>query len=171
LLEPNLAYLCLGSNLQPELYLPMAAARLSELGQVCAASRVYQSRPMGRLDQPDFLNAAVLLRTSLSAAALRQALRQIEARLGRIRGHDRNAPRTIDIDLSLFNHEVLTVGRRRIPDPDLLTRAFVAVPVAELDPDYCHPLTGEPLRAIAARLAQTTALHVRDDVQLLATAG
>ncbi len=169
--EPNLAYLSLGSNLQPERYLPGAVARLSELGQVCAVSRVYQSQPVGRLDQPDFLNAAVLLRTALSAGALRQALRQLEAQLGRVRGQDPNAPRTIDIDLSLFNHEVLAVGRRRIPDPDLLTRAFVAAPLAELDPDYRHPLTGETLRAIAGRLTRTTALRVRDDVHLLSAAG
>ncbi|MBI4770850.1 MAG: 2-amino-4-hydroxy-6-hydroxymethyldihydropteridine diphosphokinase, partial [Chloroflexi bacterium] len=78
---------------------------------------------------------------------------------------------TIDIDLSLFNHEVLAVGRRRIPDPDLLTRAFVAAPLAELDPDYRHPLTGETLRAIAGRLTRTTALRVRDDVHLLSAAG
>ncbi len=76
---------------------------------------------MGFADQPDYLNAAVLLETSLSAQQLREtAIATVEATLGRVRSENRNAPRTIDIDIMLFNRDVLRVGRRRIPDPEVL---------------------------------------------------
>ena len=83
----------------------------------------------------------MLLETELSAQAFCvDAVPAVERRLGRVRDpHDKHAPRTIDVDLSLFNRDVLTVGHRKIPDPEILTRAFVAVPLAELDPEYILP--------------------------------
>ena len=162
------AYIGLGSNVEPQRYLAEAVVRLSTLGEVAAVSGVYESAAVGDAGQPNFLNAAVLLRTKLSAARLCDALRDIEVQLDRVRDpHNRNAPRTIDLDLVLFDDAVLTIGHRRIPDPDILARAFLAVPLAELDPDVLHPETGEPLTAIAERVRKTgTALHARPDVNL-----
>jgi 2-amino-4-hydroxy-6-hydroxymethyldihydropteridine diphosphokinase len=170
----NRAYLSLGSNIQAEIHLPAAVGMLSKVGRVLAVSRVWESAPFreskasGDDGAQNFLNAAVLLETLLSARALcLDAVPTLEARLGRVRDpHDKNAPRTIDVDLSLFNRDVLTVGHRSIPDPDILTRAFVAVPLAEVDPDYLHPTADRTLAQIAAELAPTFSLRLRSDVAL-----
>ncbi len=148
----NRAYLSLGSNIAPERNLQAAVRRLADFGRILAVSTVWESRPVGFADQPDYLNAALLLETPLSAQELRErAITAVEAELGRVRTENRNAPRTIDIDIMLFNRDVLRVGSRRIPDPEVLERPFVAIPLAEIAPDYVHPETGETLAAIAAR--------------------
>ncbi len=169
----NLAYLLLGSNIEPERNLPAAVAHLNRFGHVRAASTVWQTAPVGRADQPDYLNAAVLLETPLSAQELQErAIPFIEGVLGRVRTADKDAPRTIDVDILLFNHEVLSLGRRHIPSPEILERPFVALLLAEIAPGYVHPEIGQTLRQIAARFAGETAdMHKRQDVTLLTTAG
>ena len=162
----NLAYLSLGSNIEPERNLPLAVAHLARFGRVRAVSSVWESAPAGLTEQPNFLNAAVLLETSLEAQVLReQAIAQVEMALGRIRTENKNAPRTIDIDIMLFNHDVLQVGRRHIPDPEILERPFVAIPLAEIDPDYVHPETGQTLKQIAQPL-QRGGITLRSEVIL-----
>jgi len=166
---PARAYLSLGSNIDPEVHLPAAVRELSHYGRVVRTSRVWQTPPVGFAGQSDYLNAAVLLETPLSPADLRDnAIDAIERRLGRVRDPQNvNAPRTIDIDIVLYNRDVIVVGNRRIPHPDLLTRAFVAIPVAELDPEARHPETGQTLAEIAAALrAGVPEMHPRPDVQL-----
>jgi 2-amino-4-hydroxy-6-hydroxymethyldihydropteridine diphosphokinase len=167
--QTNRVYLSLGSNIEPEHHLPAAVVQLARFGRVRAVSTVWQTAPMGFSDQPDFLNAAVLLETTRSAQALREKIiPQIEERLGRVRTENKNGPRTIDIDIMLFNQDVLSLGQRRIPDPEVLERPFVAIPLAEIDPDYVHPETGQSLRRIAERFtAFGNAMRQRDDVVLL----
>ena len=166
---PNRAYLSLGSNIEPERNLPAAVDWLGRWGCIQAVSTVWESAPLGFADQPNFLNAAVLLETGLSAQALRQeAIASVETALGRVRSANKNAPRTIDIDIMLFNHDILQVGQRHIPSPEVLERPFVAVPLAEIAPDYVHPEIGQPLRQIAGRFdLAATGMHQRDDVTLI----
>jgi 2-amino-4-hydroxy-6-hydroxymethyldihydropteridine diphosphokinase len=165
---PNLAYLSLGSNIEPERNLPAAVAQLARFGRIRAVSTVWQTAPIGFTDQPDFLNAVVLLETPLSVRALReQAIAQIERSLNRVRTADKNAPRTIDIDIMLFNHKVLSLGGRRIPDPEVLERPFVAIPLAEIAPDYVHPQTGQTLEQIAGQFDRhSTGMYPRHDIVL-----
>ena len=164
----NLAYMSLGSNIDPEHNLPKAVVQLTRFGRVKAASSVWQTAAVGFTEQPDFLNAAVLLETELSANLLRrQAIPQIENSLGRVRTENKNGPRTIDIDIMLFNHDVFSIGNRRIPDPELLERCFVAIPMAEIEPDYVHPEENVTLAEIARRFNPATeAIKRRDDVEL-----
>lgn len=163
-----MAYLSLGSNIKPERNLKAAVQKLARFGNIRALSAVWESPPAGFADQPNFLNAAVLLETALSAKALREtAIASIEAGMGRVRTKNKNAPRTIDIDIMLFNRDVLTVGRRRIPDAEVRERPFVAIPLAEIAPDYVHPETGETLRQIAQRFDPAAiGMRRRDDVVL-----
>lgn len=162
--RPNLAYLSLGSNIEPEHHLRAAVAQLARFGRVRAVSSVWQSAPVGLADQPDFLNAAVILETPLSAQALReQVIPLIEHDLGRVRTENKNIPRTIDIDIMLFNEEKSSLGRRRIPDPEVLERPFVAIPLAEIAPDYVHPEDGETLKQIGARFDPSSAGMIRRD--------
>jgi len=165
----NRAYLTLGSNIAPAENLPAAVRHLATYGTIRGISRVWETVPVGFADQPDFLNAALLLETPLSAHDLRLcAIAEIEQTLHRVRDpHNRNAPRTIDIDIALFNRDVLTIEHRRIPDPDLLERSFLAIPLAELDPDYVHPQTGLTLARIAAGFeTDAGVMRLRDDILL-----
>ncbi len=166
---PNRAYLSLGSNIEPERNLAAAVDWLGHWGHVRAVSTVWESAPLGFADQPNFLNAVALLETGLSAQGLRQeAITSIETALGRVRTANKNAPRTIDIDIMLFNHDVLQVGQRRIPSPEVLERPFVAIPLAEIAPDYVHPEIGQTLRQIAGRFDPAAAgMRRRDDITLV----
>jgi dihydroneopterin aldolase/2-amino-4-hydroxy-6-hydroxymethyldihydropteridine diphosphokinase len=163
----NRAFISLGSNIEPERNLPEAVRRLAARCRVLAVSPVYESAPVGAgTEQSSFLNAAVLVETDLSAADLKEkVLRAIEGDMGRVRTEDRYAPRTIDLDISLFNHEVLEVGQRHIPDPEILALPHVARPLADLAPDYRHPETGQSLLEIAWSLPEG-ALVPRPDLTL-----
>jgi len=160
------AFISLGSNINPEAHLPTAARALGILGQVLGFSKVYRNPAVGGQAQPDFLNAAALVDTGLDALEVRRTLRDIEASLGRERTDDRYAPRVIDLDLCLYGATVLNTPDFRLPDPDILTRACLAVPLAELYPGFLHPVTGDTLACIAHRLRPTTSLTERPDVVL-----
>jgi len=154
----NRVFIVLGSNIDKEENLPRAVRILSKMCRVAAISPVYETVPVGLLDQPNFFNAAVLVHTPMSPIQFKEeVLSKIERRLQRQRTTDENAPRTIDADIVLFNDQVFDYSRpggrrRRVPDPDLLKFAHVAVPMADLAPDMPHPETGESLAAIAGRL-------------------
>jgi 2-amino-4-hydroxy-6-hydroxymethyldihydropteridine diphosphokinase len=107
---------------------------------------------VGPPGQPEFANAAALLYWSGDPSALRERLRSLEAALGRSRGVDRYAPRTIDLDLVFHGTGVYETEGLRLPDPDLAHQAYLAVPAAEVAPAWVHPDTGETLQEIAARL-------------------
>jgi 2-amino-4-hydroxy-6-hydroxymethyldihydropteridine diphosphokinase len=164
----NRAYLSLGSNIEPERNLPAAVELLRGYGRVSAVSTVWETPPLGSAEQANFLNAVLLLETELSAQKLREkAIPAIEAELGRVRTADKNAARTIDLDIMLFNEAGLQLGRRHIPDPEILERPFVAIPLAEIAPGYVHPETGQTLRAIAAQFDPlASGMKKREDVVL-----
>jgi 2-amino-4-hydroxy-6-hydroxymethyldihydropteridine diphosphokinase len=162
----NRAFVALGSNIRPEQNLREAMRRLASHCSVLAVSPVYETQPVGTIDQPNFLNAAACIETDLDAAALKkEVLEPIENELKRVRTADKNAPRTIDLDITLFNEEVLDVRGRHIPDPDLLRYAHVAIPIADLAPQYRHPETGQTLEQIAKSLPDA-GLRRRPDVRL-----
>ena len=146
------------TNINKEFNLPQAVAMLRGLCQVKKLSSVYETVPMGLKEQPNFFNMAVLIETDLDPCQIKQQIIQpIEVELQRERQADKNAPRTIDLDIVLYNDEVFDYvpgnGRvHHLPDPDILRFAHVAVPVAELAPDKLHPETGQPLSKIATQL-------------------
>lgn len=138
-------YLSLGTNEGDRLALLRAAvARLAELGPVTASS-VYETAPVGLTDQPDFWNIAVRLETDLAPHDLLAATQRIEADLGRVRTV-RWGPRTIDIDIVLFDQLVLDTATLTIPHPRLHERLFVLVPLLELWPGAALP-AGSPAGA------------------------
>lgn len=157
----NRAFISLGSNVNKEHNLPAAISLLGGMCRLVAVSTVFETVPVGLKEQPNFFNAAVLLETSLTAQGLKKnVLAEVERRLKRMRQADRNAPRTIDADLALFNDDVLVYDGHTVPDPDIVRFAHVAVPIADIAPDLAHPLTGEPMAALAARLmAEATAAN------------
>jgi len=160
----ELAFISIGSNLDPEHNLPRAIERLRQLGRLRGISGVYQNPAIGGLSQPDYLNAAVLLEVDLSPDELRTELRTIEADQGRVRTADKYAPRTIDLDLALFGDRVLSGSDYQIPDPELTRLAHLAIPLAELAPEYRHPKLDGTLRQIADRLRSRSKLVRRSEL-------
>lgn len=149
-------FIGLGSNIEPEVNLWRAVdmLRTHPAVHLVGASSVYRTAPVGRSDQPAFLNAVVEVRTALAPAALKATvLGEIERALGRIRTEDRYGPRTIDLDILLYDYQILDFTGRHIPDPDIALQPHVAIPLAEVAPYYVHPETEEPLVEIAARLS------------------
>lgn len=176
----NRIFISLGSNIEKEKNMPLAVQMLGEICRIVAVSNVYETVPVGLLDQPNFFNAAVLIETDLCPVELKaEVLSILEERLGRLRTSDKNAPRTVDADMVLCNDEVFEYvhddGRRRhVPDPDLLRFPHVAVPISELDSDMRHPETHELLTDLAQRLTAETVqklgclpLWKRPDIQLV----
>lgn len=158
----------LGSNIDKDRNLPAAVELLARATEVIAVSPVYETVPVGLREQPHFLNAAILLMTRQTAAELKDGLlAEIERALRRERTANRNAPRTIDLDIALYDDAVFDYtpadGRpRHVPDPDLLRFPHCLTPVADLLPDLPHPETAERLRAMADRvLVDYTAAHGR----------
>ena len=140
----NTAYIALGANLgDPKATVLAAFAALANLpeSRVARCSSLYRTAPVGILSQPDFVNAIVLLETTLAPEALLDALLDIEARFGRIR-RERNGPRTLDLDLLLYDDIELDLPRLTLPHPRLHLRAFVLLPLAEVAPDLAIPRRG-----------------------------
>jgi 2-amino-4-hydroxy-6-hydroxymethyldihydropteridine diphosphokinase len=170
----NRAFLSLGSNIHPAENLPAAVRLLAVYGRVAAVSQVWQSIPFGFAEQPDFLNAAVLLETPLSLEELiSEAIPAVERQLQRERDPaNKNGPRTIDIDVSIFNDDVRRVLGKTLPDPALRSRLFVAQPLADLDPQQVDPATGESLQRISERLWEVEGpLTLRSDILLPGASG
>lgn len=163
---PEVALISIGSNIDPENNLPLAARRLKELGSIIGFSNVYQNPAVGPTPQPDFLNAVAMIETDMSVDKIRNILRGIEADLGRLRTDDKFAPRPIDLDLCLLGDQIVETPELRLPDPDILTCAHLAVPMAELIPNYLFPLTSESIRTIADRLLPEAKLSPRLDIKL-----
>jgi len=148
------AYLTLGSNVEAARNYPAAVRLLRTLGTVAEISPVYETVPVGMRGAANFLNGAVLLRTDLDPVVLKSRLRlDVEEVLGRQRPIDGTwAPRTIDVDIALWDDLVGEILGRRVPDPDIVRYLHVARPLADLAPGLVHPVDGRTLAAIAAAL-------------------
>ena len=162
----NRALVALGSNINPEHNMREAVRRLALHCRLVAVSPVYVTAPVGNTDQPSFLNAAASIETDLAAAELKaRVLRVIEEELGRVRTEDKNAPRTIDLDIALFVGPDLDSSSGVFWSPDILKYAHVAVPLAGIAPQMRHPVTGQTLAEIA-RSFPSSGLVPRPDVVL-----
>ncbi|HKH22626.1 MAG TPA: 2-amino-4-hydroxy-6-hydroxymethyldihydropteridine diphosphokinase [Solirubrobacterales bacterium] len=149
-------YLGLGSNVgDRESHLRGAIEDLREHGvEVEAVSSLYETEPVGEiLDQPDFLNAAVRIRTTLAPEDLLDLCKAIEVEHGRAFGGPRHGPRPIDIDLLLLGDVELSTERLTLPHPQVTSRRFVLAPLLELDPGLRLP-AGTELRAALEGLGE-----------------
>jgi 2-amino-4-hydroxy-6-hydroxymethyldihydropteridine diphosphokinase len=138
----RIGYLGLGSNVgDRESHLRAAIESLRERGvEIEAASSTYETEPVGEvLDQPDFLNAAIRIRTWLQPGPLLEVCKAIEAERGRMLATSRHSPRPLDIDLLLLGDLELTTERLTLPHPEVTSRRFVLAPLLELDPGLALP--------------------------------
>ena len=149
------AYVGLGANLgDRETTIRRAVELLADtVGvEVLAVSALRETDPVGVEDQPRFLNGAAALETTLEPRAVLEALLGIERVLGRVRDGLRFGPRTIDLDLLLFGDETIDLPDLKVPHPELPRRAFVLVPLVEVDPHAVHPVLGLTMRDLLSKL-------------------
>ena len=153
--SPACAAIALGSNLgDRQQHLRTAIDRIGALGRVTSLSTFHDTAPVGLLDQPRFLNAALLLETALPPLDLLRALLAIELRMGRDRANvPAKGPRVIDLDLILYNDQTLTTPELTLPHPAMHERPFVLAPLAELAPNWQHPTLHLTLAELLARLS------------------
>lgn len=154
--EQRIGYLGLGSNVgDPAAHLRAAIESMgAERIEVEAVSSTYVTEPVGEiLDQPDFLNAAVRIRTDLEPEELLDACKRIEAERGRSLDAPRHSPRPLDIDLLLLGDLELSTDRLTLPHREVTTRRFVLVPLLELDPELMLP-DGRSLGAAVEALGE-----------------
>ena len=154
--ELHSAYLNLGANIEPEINLVKALQLLSEFGEVRQISSAWESKSVGA-PGPNFLNACLLfLSPHMQVELKEQVIHPIENRLGRVRSENKYIPRTIDIDIILFDGH---------PYRDKFWEdAFVIVPLAEIYPEFQNAITGEKIAETARRLRQKVWIEARPEV-------
>lgn len=142
----NDAYLLLGSNIEPEKNILLALEYLQQNCSLLEISTTWQTKAVGS-DAADFLNTAVHVNTEKEASMLKMScIKHIESLLGRVRFPDKNAPRTIDLDIIIFNGEVM--------DQALFRYAHIMLPLAELLPDLIDPQSGQSLSMLASETSK-----------------
>ena len=143
-----------GSNLgDREFLIRKAVEAMRDLPRtlVVRVSSLYDTDPVGVEDQPAFLNAVVWLETTLEPRELLWQLLLIEKRMGRVRSQ-RWGPRPIDLDLLFYDDRTIAEPDLTVPHPEAHRRAFVLMPLLELDPEFVHPATGEAIKKLVKRL-------------------
>jgi 2-amino-4-hydroxy-6-hydroxymethyldihydropteridine diphosphokinase len=154
------AYIGLGSNLGDRIAtLRTAVQRLESLGSIAGVSSLYETEPVGYVEQPRFLNAVVALETALAPADIMRALLGIEHDLGRTRSFP-DAPRTLDLDLLLVEDVILDTPELTLPHPRLHERAFVLVPLAEIAPQTVHPESAQTVQDLLRGLSDRSGVGV-----------
>ena len=142
----NNAYLLTGGNLgNREQNLASARELIGQhCGTIIGASSLYETAAWGKTDQPDFLNQALHISTYLNAKQLIRRILKTEKLMGRVR-EEKYGPRIIDIDLLLFNNEILNYPFLKIPHPELPNRRFALLPLAEIAPGLVHPVMNKKI--------------------------
>lgn len=148
-------YLSLGSNIGDRMqYLKNAIKQLSAQLSEVKASSVYQTKPWGKTGQPNFLNMCLMAQTNALPQDLLKKIKLIEKHLGRS-SSEKWGPREIDIDILFYDDLIIKEDGLAIPHPEIAARAFVLVPLAELNPDLLHPIKNQPIAELLKNLETT----------------
>ncbi len=162
------AFVAIGSNIDPEGNIRKAIRALASEVRIIGMSTVYLTEPEGRPGQPRFYNLVIEIETSTPPRELKyQVLRGIESGLNRKRTDDKYAPRTIDLDLILYGDVLEQSEDLSLPDPQILERPFLAIPLAELSPNLVLPGIGLDIRQVIGSLRPNGMKVMKDFTELL----
>lgn len=150
-------YISLGSNQGESIkILESAYTQIEEkVGEVIQKSSFYETQPWGFDADTNFVNSLIEVRTKLNASETLEKLQEIELNLGRIRSKKEGyESRTIDLDIITFNNDVFLTKNIEIPHPRMHLRAFVLIPLKEINPKWCHPVTNKGIEELLAALEE-----------------
>ncbi len=154
--------LALGSNLGDRLgYLLEALDKLHHLGQVMSVSPAYLSSAYGKTDQPDFLNAVIIMHTRLEPQKLLEKIKEIESQIGR-KNREHWGPREIDIDIILYQQQIIQTPNLAIPHPDFHNRMFVLRPLSDIAPEIVSPIHQKSIRELLNDCPDKTIIELTD---------
>jgi 2-amino-4-hydroxy-6-hydroxymethyldihydropteridine diphosphokinase len=151
-------FLGLGSNLDDREKILNDSMKMIEesIGKIISCSSVYQTEPLGFKSENEFLNMVISVETNLSASGLLGRILMIESQLGRIRYENKYSSRKIDIDILLYNNEIVDEPALKIPHPQMHERRFVLVPLCEIAPTLTHPILKKTMRSILKSCPDTS---------------
>ncbi len=153
-------YILLGSNIKPQENVRRAIILLRTCCELRQISRIWETEAYGSPGSHNFLNLVALLETDLSPEELKNdLLRSIENSLGRVRTSDKNAPRTIDLDILIYDND--------IHEPHIWARPFIIFPLAELLPNLTDPVTGVTVQQMATKISGQTIAKARPDIHII----
>ncbi len=156
--EPVVVYLGLGSNLgNRQDNLDLALDFLSQRLRLGKVSSIYDTEPVGNIEQPRFLNLTCQAYTTLTPTGLLTLTKGIERKLGRVPGRS-NEPRPIDIDILFYGDQVIQTSNLFIPHPRLTERAFVLIPLEQIAPNLAHPVSGETIKELLKGIPKTQSI-------------
>ncbi|HKB60271.1 MAG TPA: 2-amino-4-hydroxy-6-hydroxymethyldihydropteridine diphosphokinase [Gallionellaceae bacterium] len=148
------AFVSVGSNIEPEIHVRQALALIAVRTHLAAISTVYLTDPLGRPEQDPYYNCVLEIATDLPPLEVKRTLLQaIENKLGRVRRQDKYAPRTIDLDLIVYGDLILDEDGLKLPDPEIMKRPFLALPLAELAPGWVLAGSNRRIEEVAAALS------------------
>ena len=157
------AFLSLGSNIEPEKNIFNAVKLLSKYVKILNSSSVYLAEPLIFKSQPKYFNCVLKIETDIAPYKLKfSVLRAIEKELGRKRVKNRYVPRTIDIDIILYGELSVSTKKLIIPDQEIQKREFLAIPLFELEPDLLLPNTRKTIKEVANRFKNPKIVVLKD---------
>lgn len=158
--------LMLGSNLGDRICLINEAIRLieDEVGDIIAISSYYQTAPWGTDHPLPYVNVALSLNTQLSPRQVLKTVLTIEKELGRTRSGDQNAPRSMDIDIILYDNLIINQKNLTVPHPRMHLRRFVLVPLSEIEPEYVHPVSGLTVKELLDKCTDKLSVNIINEV-------
>jgi len=152
--KPVMVYLGLGSNLgNRQANLERTLDFLSHRLRVERVSSIYDTEPVGNIEQPRFLNQVCQVYTTLAPTELLTLAKGFESQMGRSLNKS-NAPRPIDIDILFYGDQIIETPELIIPHPRLAERAFVLIPLAEISPDLVHPVSGKTIKELSQSIKE-----------------
>jgi dihydroneopterin aldolase/2-amino-4-hydroxy-6-hydroxymethyldihydropteridine diphosphokinase len=164
----TVAFLSLGSNIEPEKHILDAVKLLSRHVKIVKTSTVYLTKPLHRKSQPKYYNCVIKIETTIPPSKLKfDVLRAIEDELGRERTKDKYASRTIDIDLILYEDRCFSTNDLVIPDPEIQKRAFLAIPLAEIEPNLELPESNKSIKEIADKFKKSKITPLKEFTETL----